>query len=257
MSLTIAIKAIDGLVLAADSRTTAGYTLDGPKTRDNSIKLIQLNDNFGVLTYGLSDIGYTGVTSLRKKISRDNNPYTPLASILDIGRQVFKKVSSGWDQRNPEIKRRDKDVGFILAGYERGEKEFKIINFQSPDFLPASVKSACFLAGQWHIAKFFIKRLYTRDMTIDLLKELAVFLLNATMTVEKTVGGAIRLAIINKSKGFQWVSEEKVNFITKKNKSFGNFFQERFYSSLLNVVDNNRKKISSGEVKRCQMTSII
>ncbi len=240
MSLTIALKAIDGLVLAADSRTTKGYTLDGPRTRDNSIKFTQLNDDWGALTYGLADIGRAGISSLREQISQGVSQYESLAPILDKGMEIFNRVSSDWDKRNSEIRRRERDVGFIIAGYEREEKEFRIFDFQSPEFAPRSVKNGCLLAGQWHIAKFFVNRLYTRDISVDRLKDLAVFLMNATMTVAKTVGGAIRLATITKSQGFQWVLEDEVKSITERNELFHSLFQEQLYSSLLSVVNDNR-----------------
>ena len=243
MSLTIALKAIDGLVLAADSRTTEGYTLRGPKTRDNTIKFIQLKDDIGVLTYGLSEIGHEGLTLLEEDVS--NNRHASLPSIIDKGMETFIKVSSDWSKMNPEIKRRDKDVGFILAGYDRGEKEFTIFNLQSPEFLPERVKGGCLIAGQWHIAKFFINRLYTRGISVGPALDLAVFLLNTTMTVEKTVGGLIRLATITKSKGVQWVSKDEVDFIIEKNKRIWIFFRELFYSTLLEVCTHTNKNISN------------
>ncbi|MFQ5901891.1 MAG: hypothetical protein ACE5IH_10090 [Thermodesulfobacteriota bacterium] len=237
LSLTIALMAEDGLVLAADSRATEGYTLNGPKTTDDSIKFIQLKDDIGVLTYGFSEIGYSGITCLREEVER----YDSLTSILDKSIQLFSNTSSDWGKKNPEVKRRDKDVGFIVAGYDREGQGYKIFNSQSPEFLPQEVKSGCLMAGQWHVAKFFINRLYARDMTVNLVRELAVFLLSATMTVEKTVGGVIRLATITKPKGFQWISEDEVDSIAKRNKEFYKFFQQRFYSILLDLAGGDNQ----------------
>jgi|SRR3989338_29698 len=242
MSLTIALKSIDGLVLAADSRTTEGYTLSGPKTRDNTVKFIQVKDDIGAMTYGLSEIGHEGLALLEEDVS--NNRNAPLSSIIDKGMEIFVKVSSDWAKRNPEIKRRDKDVGFILAGYDRGEKKFMIFNLQSPEFIPERVKGGCLIAGQWHIAKFFVNRLYTRSISVVPAIDLAVFLLNTTMTVEKTVGGLIHLATITKSKGIQWISKDEIDFIIEKNKRFWIFFREQFYSTLTEVYSHTNKSIS-------------
>lgn len=236
MSLTIALTAIDGLVLAADSRTTEGYTLGGPRIRDDSVKFIQLNESWGVLTHGLSDIGLTGITSLKEEILNESGRRS-LSSLLEKGTRIFNRSSSEWSRSNSEIGRRDKDVGFIIGGYDREEKGFKVFNFQSPDFLPMRLNSRCLLGGQWHIAKFFVRRLYTEGIILDSLTALAVYLLDATMTVEKTVGGAIRLATVTESKGFQWVTEDEIKRLLEANKTLRRLFQETFYASLLSAVN--------------------
>jgi predicted proteasome-type protease len=241
LSLTIVLKAADGLVLAADSRMTEGYTLEGPKTRDDSTKFMRLNDDVGVLTYGLLDIGYAGITSLKKEISRDSNHWLSLSPILNKGKLIFNKASSDWSKKNPEIKRGDKDVGFIISGYERSERKFGVFNFQSPEFVPNKLQGGCFLAGQWHMAKFFTNKIYNRDMTITVLKDLAFFLLSSTTTVEKTVGGKIHLATITESKGFHWISQDEVDSIAGRHRTYCSIFQKQFHSSLLRVVNNNRK----------------
>lgn len=245
MSLTIALKAFDGLVLAADSRMTEGYTLSGPKTRDDSVKFIQLKDNLGLLTYGLSDIGYAGITSLGEEISKDFNQRIQPESILDRSTWIFKKADSEWGRNNPQVSRRDNDVGFILGGYDGERGEFVIFNFQSPDFLPKKIKSGCLLAGQWHVAKYFVEKLYKSEMSIELLSNLSVFLLDATTTVEKTVGGTISLATITKS-GFKWATIDEIDSIKERNSLFLEFFRERFYSALLSVVNSNRERVFNG-----------
>ena len=246
MSLAIVLEAIDGLVLAADSRATAGYTLDGPKTRDTSIKFIQLNSDWGVLTYGLSKIGHTGLSSLKEEVLKDMNHYISLPNILKMSKQIFKKVSSDWERKNSEIGRLDKDVGFILAGYERDDRAFRVFNFQSPEFTPKSPRNGCLLAGQWHIAKYLFNRLYTKEMDADRLKDLAAFLLDATMTVEQTVGGAIHLGTITRSGGFRWIIDSELEAIMEKNRAFNKLFQKHFYGALL-AVRNHIQKETIGE----------
>lgn len=241
MSLTIALMGTDGLVLASDSRTTEGYTLAGPKIRDDSVKFIQLNENWGVLTYGLSDIGQAGITALRGEISKHPDNLS-LASVLEESTQIFSRVSSDWSGSNSEIGRRDKDVGFVIGGYDRKEKGYRVFNFQSPDFLSNKLNGRCLLGGQWHIGKYLVRKFFTEDAKTDILKALAVFLLDATMTVEKTVGGAIRLATVTESKGFEWAQEDEMRRLLESNKTFLRFLQEHFYASLMSVVNNHRRE---------------
>ena len=238
MSLTIVLKAIDGLILAADSRVTKGYTLEGPKTRDDSVKFIQLNDDWGVMTYGLSDIGYKGITSLKKEVIKDDSQPISSASLLEKAKQVFVSVNASWEKKNPEIKRRDSDVGFVIAGYERSDREYKVFNLQSPDFSFKQIENSCLIAGQWHIAKYFISRIYSKEMMVQTLIGIAFFLLSATMTVDKTVGGAIHIASITEADGFQWASDSEMKAAARKSKWISSLFREQFYSSLMSVVDN-------------------
>lgn len=235
MSLTIALTSADGLVLAVDSRTTEGYTLEGPKIRDDSIKFVQLNEYWGVLTYGLSDIGREGITALKEMTSKSLGNFT-LASVLKESTQILTMASSDWSRSNSKIGRRDKDVGFVIGGYDQEERGFKVFHFQSPDFFGREFNGRCLLGGQWHIAKFFVKKVFSENARIDTLKALAVFLLNATMAVEKTVGGAIRLATVTESKGFQWASEEEIKHLLEANRPFLRLFQEQFYASLNSIL---------------------
>ena len=241
MSLIIALKGFECLLLSSDTRMTEGYTLEGPKTRDDSQKFLSLGEHLAVLTYGLTEVGYTGITSLRDEVSENAVQKITFPSVIEIGERTFKKVSSEWSIANQEIPRSDRDVGFVLAGYDTGKDCFRIFNFQSPDFLPKEAGSGVLLAGQWHVAKFFVRKLYKGDMSLEKLKHLSVFLLDSTMTVYKTVGGNIKLATVTKPCGFKWVTEEEVASIRLKNTTFSSFFQERFYSSLMSALNSAKE----------------
>ncbi len=250
MSLTVVLQAGDGLVMAADSRVTEGYTLDGPRTQDNSVKFLQLSDLWGIQTYGISDIGHSGITALKKEVSSNDQMYWNLPSLLEEAVRVFQRASSDWSRGHPESHRREKDVGFVLAGYDREGRELKIFNFQSPDFQPEIVRNGFLLAGQWHISKYFVRRFYGRDIPMERMKELAVFLLSATMTVEKTVGGAIHLAVVSTTAGFRWAMEDEIAAYLKMSERLEMGFREQLHASLMSVVDEYRRKISSGVDER-------
>jgi hypothetical protein len=119
------------------------------------------------------------------------------------------------------------------------ERGVKVFNFQSPDFLSNKLNGRCLLGGQWQISKYLVKKFFTEDVGIDTLKALAVFLLDATMTVEKTVGGAIRLAIVTESKGFAWVQDEEMRRLLESNRTLRRSLQEHFYASLMSVENNH------------------
>jgi hypothetical protein len=247
------LKAPDGIVMAADSRVTVGYTLRGPDTKDDSIKFIQLNCDLGVMTYGIFDIGTAGLKALKSEIrteeetNSDNSKDFSMAEIIDKGKGIFTKAGNDWMRENPNITRREGDVGFIIGGLDRQKMSFKAYNFVSPEFIPQEITGNFFLAGQWHIARFLLTKLDgKKTITIDTLKNLTAVSMIATTAVDDTVGGPLRLATITKPKGFQWVSDEEMEGILDFNRSFHKFFQELLQSSL-NAVLKGQQKIENAK----------
>ncbi|MFH2059857.1 MAG: hypothetical protein ABIJ59_13265 [Pseudomonadota bacterium] len=237
MSLTLALKGKNCVVLAADSRITKGYTLEGPKTKDDSIKFVKINNYFGAMTYGLSDIGNRGIAALKEKISGSSSPAISYKDILKAGLDIFVAKNIDWSQKNPQIPRKERDVGFIIGGYDEDEKEFQIFNLESPEFKAKKLLSGCLLAGQWHVAKFFTNLLFKPDLPNNILIDLVVLLLNETMTVEKTVGGEINLAIITQSKGFEWISKDKINTHIKNNLKIKNQIKHLYNTGISDSKD--------------------
>ncbi len=240
MSLAIALAAADGLVLAADSRVTEGYTLDGPRTRDDSVKIVQLSDAWGALTYGIADIGHAGLTALREEVTRIGVRARSLPSILDKSREILERTSAEWGTKNPVVGRRDRDVGFILGGYDGETDTFRTFSLQSPGFIPKSPPGGCLVAGQWHIAKYFLARLYSKELDVRALMRLAVLLLKVTMAVDPQVGGSIRLATVTRGPAFRWVAEHEVEILNRKYQAFDALLREYCRAVLPKTVCNNR-----------------
>ena len=72
MTLAMALRAIDGLVLAADSRVSGK---DG--TADTSEKFMQVNRDIGVMTYGLAQPGNRGISRLEDKVGQNRWASSP------------------------------------------------------------------------------------------------------------------------------------------------------------------------------------
>jgi hypothetical protein len=231
------LRAPEGIVMAADSRVTEGYTLSGPKTRDDSVKFIQLSEDTGVMTHGIYDIGISGITTLKEKVQRKSNEKNSGLNFIDEGKQIFLNAHNEWTRENPDIERRDKDVGFIVGGLDRRDMSFKVYCLESPSFDPILINGNLFLSGQWHIARFLLSKFMTRKASLHGLKKMAAVAISATASVDKTVGGPVRVATITVSDGFQWLSNREMSAIAKLNESFRNYFQELLRSSLVATLD--------------------
>jgi 20S proteasome alpha/beta subunit len=241
VSLALALTAVDGLVLAADSRITEGYTLDGPRTRDDSLKFLQLNDDWGVLTYGNAEIGNEGILSLQKAVSQNGSRFKSLQNLLDASKEIFHKTSSEWGKLNTEIARRDKDVGFILGGLDRQTDSYLTYSLHSPEFEAKNHLSGCLLGGQWHIAKFFVSKFNWKSLTVEEMKMLVVLLLDITMSVDIQVGGPMRLATVTRQSAFQWIAEDEIETLRRKCGMFYELFWKHCRSALTELAAGNVK----------------
>ena len=222
-----------GLVLGADSRKTRGFSLKGPKTLDDSVKFIQLNADWGLLTYGLSVVGYRGITAFHESVREAAGLNTQ--SLLAAGKAALERESLEWSRENPAIPRQDYDVGFVLAGYDRMEHALRLYHFQSLSYQPKPIRQSCFVAGQWEIADYLIRNLFTEGLSMEKTEKLAAFVFDQTLTVEKTVGGDLHLARVTEAGGFQWVSRERIEALAKENARYADFFRQRFASALLDA----------------------
>ncbi|RJQ51137.1 MAG: hypothetical protein C4526_10775 [Nitrospiraceae bacterium] len=225
--------------MAADSRVTEGYTLEGPKTRDDSVKFIQLDRDFGVMTHGIYDIGGRGINALKERVDGQGRRIPGPAEFVSHARDILRDVDNEWSGRNPDVVRRDKDTGFIIGGFDRRETSFSVYSLESPEFVPKTVNGNLFMAGQWHIAKFLAARLNNMRTDVNVMKGLAAILIMATAEVDKTVGGPVRIASITGPKGFQWADDDEMKKLLDFNESFREHFQGLLESSLNAVSADN------------------
>ena len=219
MTLAIALRTINGLVLGADSRVTSvGLINDMPTpiTRDVSEKFLQVNRDVGVLTYGLADPGYGGISRLVATAKQNpSGAFTTYSGISRNAASVFKEEYESWrlKQTSPILA----PVGFILAGYDSVESnKFRVTSYQSPDFTANESVPPAFLAGQWHVSQYLIQRLYSPELTVETVVDMAVFLFLETMCVEETVGGPIQLATVTLERGFQRLHEDDIQQVIRR-----------------------------------------
>lgn len=215
MTLAMALRAYDGLVLATDSRATGG----SHQSVDTSEKFLQVNRDIGVMTYGLAIPGYTGISRLVETVKSKREELTYFRPIADAAGGIFQAAYVDWldseKQQGREVPQ-DFKVGFILAGYDSAVNQFKISHWESPEFQERQYPYGDLLAAQWYIARFLLNKLFYPEISVEQLSELAVFLLVETATSEPTVGGPLQLATITLGQGFQRLHEQDINEILRR-----------------------------------------
>lgn len=226
MTLAMALRAVDGLVLVTDSRITGRGD-----TADTSEKFLQVNRDIGVLTYGLAQPGYEGISQLVSEVNQHR--WAHFSKIANEAARIFQDSYQSWLERQKE-KQFHGPVGFILAGYDSLEtNQFRIVHYEitpNPEqpfgSLTKRLIPGDLLAAQWHLARYLLTKFYYPEMTVNELAGLAVFILTETMTVEETVGGPIQMAIITQTAGFQRLHQQDIiDVLRLHQKQFAQFTQ--------------------------------
>jgi 20S proteasome alpha/beta subunit len=218
MTLALALRAADGLVLATDSRVTGGPQ----RSADISQKFLQVNRDLGVMTYGLAIPGYRGMARLVNEVNPPNQRRLAYFSeISALAENIFRDEYNSWLNSLAPQERAlvsPMAVGFILGGYDSNEtSQFRVLHWGSPAFVVEERPDV--LAAQWHISGFLSKLFYYQEISVAQLKRLAVLCLTETSGVEPTVGGPIQMATVTLAEGFKRIYEQKIHQLLLKNQN--------------------------------------
>lgn len=143
MSLGIAFKGPEGIVLAADSRVTLTVQHQGgptliPVTYDNATKLLKVanQDYVGVVTYGLGVIGETEPRTAHSFLPEFE---TSISESPRLGVEKFAQKLSDFFMDQFKAKMPSNYSGppmiFLVGGYNEGEPYGRVYQIQIPDSL--------------------------------------------------------------------------------------------------------------------------
>jgi len=144
MSLGIAFKGAEGIVLAADSRVTLTAEMKHgkektmlPATYDNATKLLRLSaiHNVGVVTYGIGAIGqkeprtaYSFLPELEKNLA-DKKIVQP--TVYEFAKQLSDFFMDQWNEKMPP-NYSGPDMVFLIGGFDKDEAYGKVYRVTIP-----------------------------------------------------------------------------------------------------------------------------
>lgn len=144
MSLGIAFKGPEGIVLAADSRVTLSAEMQHgaekmmiPATYDNATKLLQLSgyNRVGVVTYGLGAIGlqeprmaHSFLPEMEEALSKENFAHY---SVIDFAMRFSKFFMEQWRGQMP-TDYSGPDMVFLIGGFDEGAPYGKVYEVDIP-----------------------------------------------------------------------------------------------------------------------------
>lgn len=149
MSLGIAFKGPEGIVLAADSRVTLnsarnqpnGQVLVLPSTFDNATKLLRVKgqDYVGAITYGIGAIGqqaprtaHSFLPELEAHVAQTNNGAR--LSVEEFAKALSDFFVAQWNTLMAGVPNQPgNDMVFLIGGYDRGAPYGRIFEFYVPN----------------------------------------------------------------------------------------------------------------------------
>jgi len=143
MSLGVAFKGPEGIVLAADSRVTLTAQLQQPNqppmfvpsTYDNATKLLRVNgqDYVGAVTYGIGAIGQTEPRTANSYIPEFSQELKNVKrlSVKDFADRLSKFFLEKWNtQKMPTLP--GQDMVFFVGGYDEGATYGRVFDIYIP-----------------------------------------------------------------------------------------------------------------------------
>jgi 20S proteasome alpha/beta subunit len=230
MTLAIAVKGTEGIVLAVDSRVTLqivtprpqGANTVIPATYDNATKLLKVSkqSNVGAITYGNAIFD----------IARPRTAYSFLQEFdqtLPAERITVKDFASRLgqfylDRWNAAQQVQGDPMGFLVAGYDQDELYGRVYSVSVPDHsAPTEVISDTFgaqWAGQGGITSGLLANAPIPWQLLPLQDCIDVAILAVKTTAElqkfvtdiRGVGGPVDVAIITKDGGFRYIQSKSL-----------------------------------------------
>jgi len=216
MTLIVALRGSDGVVLAADSRGTIGDPRGLTAINDNQLKLFRLSKFCGIGVSGASEVAAKVIDDFGRKRQHSKTIYAD--EITEETRQFVRQCYDDWFAK---LKLEERpSLTFTIVGYQkegRGMLPRTYLLVSRSDFAPHLFPNGNCLAGIPQYAVYLMHRFYDPAMTVVNLASLAVYLISETATQDPKVGGQIKAATITPSTGYRELHDAEVADIVKKN----------------------------------------
>jgi len=208
MTLVLAAHGTNFVILGADSRGTIGTEEQGLIIGlDDRSKLIEVAPHVGFLLYGLGDVGEMLLQGFRTSHGNLDGVSLVAENFRAHCRQKWNEWLTGVQ---PEYFPR---FGFLISGLDPDEAgRFVVPHTYSllsesgfvPGFHRKFIPMGCPM-----LANYILNKRYREDLTLEALAPLVAYAISETASVDRRVGGPIKIAIIDSS-GYRLIPEETI-----------------------------------------------
>jgi 20S proteasome alpha/beta subunit len=234
MTLLVALRGVDGIVVASDSRGTFGDPRGVTAQNDAQKKLYRASKHAAILTAGSGELGATVMAEALTLIQENDS----VNVVLEKTRNLVREKYSQWFpqfalQPNPQGHPVRPDLGLLIAGYDiqpDGPQVQKIFQLQSGlDFAPMLHNYGFALLGVAQYALYLLNRLYQNDSSVDKLKPLAGYAITETASQDGKVGGPVQMATIMPPDGCKELSQAEIDAIVTSNAQKNTTLKDSFF----------------------------
>ena len=221
MTLAVAIKAADGIIVAADSRGTIGDPRGLTAVNDTQQKVFQ----FGTCALAISGAGEMSLALLdalnKQGLSNPNGIDDALASF-----SAAANIYEGWLQAVREDHR--PFMALLLAGYRAGSPNPMVYLLTSNTrFAPQLSGPYPLMVGVPQYATYLSHRYYDPAMNCDSASALAEYLITETASQDPKVGGPVRIAKLTPD-GYHTLTDAEVLALKKRNQKLNDKLKRFF-----------------------------
>lgn len=219
MTLTICIKAKDGIVLASDSRASSFLT-----SNDTVKKLFGLDSHTAIGIAGDGSLAMHLIDTISSQLNYRNGITNLAEQLRSLGKKQFDEFFSHLiPEKRPELT-------ILLAGYNVDKPE--IYRLESTDnFVPRKNPTGFDCVGIPIIANYLLNRVYEHEVSVEHATEMAAFCIKETGSQDRRVGGPIQIATFSDTKAYAELSKEEIDKISDRCEKYsllhkGNFYPE-------------------------------
>lgn len=238
MTLLVALRGKDGIVLAADSRGTFGDPRGVTAQNDTMPKAHVVAPHSGVLIAGSGEVGGLLVHEFQDLYeSGADHPTSVTDALRGHARQRYQEWFPSLPQVPPmalvqsgQIAARP-DLVFIIGGIDPTSSDSFIYQLGSgTDFSPMLHNYGFAVAGVAQYALYLLNRLYQPDRSIDELVALAVYVITETASQDGKVGGPVSVIKITPSGGCVTLDSTEVQAVVDANEQRSENLRNSFYN---------------------------
>jgi 20S proteasome alpha/beta subunit len=248
MTLLIALKGSDGMVLAADSRGTFGDPRGVTAQNDSIRKAFILTNHVAAVQAGGAELGAMVLKQTQDAIAKQVG-IDGVGNVVNILHQTARLCYDAWFPSLPQttilnpqtgVPMGRPDLTFIVGGYDKDQSG----NFTHPsiyqlnsafNFAPMIHDYGFAVAGVPTYALYLLNRLYQPDRKAEEeLVPLAVYAISETASQDGKVGGPIRVVIVCPT-GSKELTEAEVDNIVKRNLTRTTALRDSFYEGRATV----------------------
>ena len=212
MTLVIAARGTNFIILGADSRETM-QDIEGNRVELNqAVKLMQITDHVGFLVYGDAHISDYLVEKFKEKLSTTKKTVREIAEeFAEFCRDEAKKTKDVPRNYFPAF-------GFIIAGLDFKNKIPipQCFRLRSVDGFQLGIfRENPAIAGKQLIARHLFLKEFKPDLTVDQLSNLTAKAIYETGRIDGDVGGEIKMARIDETGFTNYISDDIQSFTSE------------------------------------------